>query len=1013
MQFRGPTKGGDDWAGQNKLEIIFDTPDELEKTFEQFLRKGFCLVRVSPSAKLGDRKELVLELPDGERLTFFASLEKLKEPNEKPYLTALFRLIGFDSSHLGRIEAFLKKANAKEVSTDSILDGGFAFDLDSKVPPKAASKSEFPAAAPRRTSLRNTSLRDAAPTSQPTSTAQARSTSLPEPPPPAQEARRTTALPFDEPQTSQPQRRASASALPEGVPRSRRTTSLRSTNFERAVIEQQHVTELATMGALVGEADAELALEAMLNDTAPVDETPITVELPEELRGSAGDMLMPKKEGQEHDPQLEIKKYTVAFVLLFTKSVQRSGYYADPNHPETIKSKKGLYGLFRKIVGNKREVNFVRKTIGKERDLLIDGALDEMSSLSSIMPHGMVELYIPRFLEYLERRCLISLSIKRSINESRFNAFIDLMSKYAPEFRDNSRKEGERFTKSLQEAGIYEVSAIFDEDMIASGRKLPWQVELTLARLRKDLKTLPLLRNATETDLLRIKLNIFRDTIRPLRNPSFLITILTNSDLIMEHIADIPSLRDIDVEGMVIEGAEIRFLAETSKTLVTNVNEAAEQCVKAQLETNRQQAAELEANLRRLLQRISDRFLKDESEAPAVDEALENLYLNQLLEFSVLPLRIQEKITNDRLMDTFLRKSDEILERFQGPLNDKEFSDFLNRFQRVVPLLAARDEFVLVGRIIEAASRHLNDRDTRRRSMTKRLFDTIASPAIYAQLRSSFLSDDKAMRQMAATVFVVFGVPTVPLLLDVLKTNEDKWIRKRTLQVLTQIGSAATPAIINELYKEDNPWYFMRNLISLLSDAGDQKAVGKLTLLLYHAHPSVREETLEAITKLSPQSAESYLLKALDDQVPQVRERAIACLGRLRSQSEKVLRIYIDILDGKVALANEALQVQVYRALGQLSNLDESKRHQVEEALLRNLEGAVSQNWRVWLGLAPAISADLSDAKKVAICEALGALGRSRKAEQVLKRMTKEHDSVLAQKATNALTAVETRLKRG
>ena len=188
--------------------------------------------------------------------------------------------------------------------------------------------------------------------------------------------------------------------------------------------------------------------------------------------------------------------------------------------------------------------------------------------------------------------------------------------------------------------------------------------------------------------------------------------------------------------------------------------------------------------------------------------------------------------------------------------------------------------------------------------------------------------------------------------------------------------------------------------------------VGKLTLLLYHSHPSVREETLEAITKLSPQSAESYLLKALDDADPQVRERAIACLGRLKSQSDKVLRIYMDILEGKVALANEALQVQVYRALGQLTGLDEKKRHGVEEALLRNLEGAFGKNWRTWLGLTPPLSAALSDAKKVAICEAVGALGRSRKAEQVLKRMTKEQDSVLVQKAAAALKAVEARSKR-
>ena len=361
MQFRGPTKAGDDWAGQTRLDVVFETPEELEKATEQFLRKGFCLVRVSTAAKVGDKKELVLELPDGQHMAFFATIEKLKEPNDKPYFTALFKLMSFDVAQLQKIEHFIKKANEKEVSTDSILDGGFAFDLAAQVPPKApGGKGASPSPAPRRTtsaratSTRSTALPDAPP--EPRRTTSVRSTAFPDEAP---EPRRTTST--------------RSTALPEVALESRVTTSMRATTFEQSVSEQRQIKQRATVDAMAGHEESEMALEAMLNENAPVDEAPIAVELPEELRGTAGDMLMPKKDGAEHDPQLEQKKYTVAFVLLFTKSVQRSGYYADPNHPETVKSKKGLYGLFRKIVGNRREINFVRKAIGKERDLLIDG----------------------------------------------------------------------------------------------------------------------------------------------------------------------------------------------------------------------------------------------------------------------------------------------------------------------------------------------------------------------------------------------------------------------------------------------------------------------------------------------------------------------------------------------------------------------------------------------------------------------------------------------------------------
>jgi len=175
-------------------------------------------------------------------------------------------------------------------------------------------------------------------------------------------------------------------------------------------------------------------------------------------------------------------------------------------------------------------------------------------------------------------------------------------------------------------------------------------------------------------------------------------------------------------------------------------------------------------------------------------------------------------------------------------------------------------------------------------------------------LRTAFESDQKELRNMAASVFVAFGAQAVPLLLDMLRNNEDKWARKRIIHSLREIGAAAAPAMQNELYKEENPWYFLRNLIALLSDVADRKVVGKLTLLLFHAHPSVREETIGALTRLSPETAESHLQKALDDADNRVREKAVTCLGGLKSRSEKVLRYYLDVLEGKKELEQEAIR---------------------------------------------------------------------------------------------------------
>lgn len=748
------------------------------------------------------------------------------------------------------------------------------------------------------------------------------------------------------------------------------------------------------------------AVNAYLSDDVPDDFNISDAELPEELKGTSGDFIMPRKEGEERDPHLEDKKFVIAFVLMFTKSVQRTGYYGDANHPEAIKAKKGLYALFRRIIGKNREVSFIRKAIGKDRDILIDGVLNDMITLREIMPHGMADLYIPRFLEYLERRCLISFSIKRVINEEKFDRFIGLMSQYSPEFREDARKEGERFTKTLLENGIVEVSAIFDEDIIASGRKLPWQAELTLSRLKKDLKTLPLLRNATEEELRQIKIRIFQDVIRPLRNPAFMIAVLLNADLIMESIEDQPTLKDINVEQFMITGADPSFLAQTSREMIKEIEGVRELQIKAPLEAQRSAAAKHEKILVRLFTHITERFL-DETRNTDVDDALEEFFNHKLIPFKTLPVRIQERITSKKLMEAMQQNADDILERFNGPLSDKEFSDFINRFQRVVPLLSDKGEYLLVSKIIDAARKHLDDRDVRRRSITKRLFDYIASTNILPNLKEAFNSDDKQLRELALTVFVSFGRQSVPILLELLKTHNDKWIRKQLIRSITEIGSAGVQPMINELYKQGNPWYYLRNIISILGEIGDRRIAGKLNLLLYNEHPQVREETIMALYRISPDTAENHIVKALEDQDNRVREKAIYALGMLGSTNDRVMQFYQEVLDGKVAPENETLQIQVYNAIGNMTRLDETRRKHMEDALLTKLESGYAGGLLAMFKRGQ--GAKLSDGVKLAICQSLGKMAKGKRVRALLTKVSKEQDPVLAQRAREALEAVKSR----
>ncbi len=740
-----------------------------------------------------------------------------------------------------------------------------------------------------------------------------------------------------------------------------------------------------------------------------IDEAPIEfiddAEMPAELAGPGGDLLMPS-EDRENDTDLEKKKWITAFILAFTKSVARAGYYADPNHPEAVKAKKGLYSLYRRILGDNRQVTFIKKSIGDDKDMLVDGPLDEMVGLKEIMPHGMAELYVPRFMEYFDRRCLISMTIRRSITKEKFNTFIDLMGRFSIEFKDDTRKEGERFTRTLMENDITEVSAVFDEDIISSGRKLPWQAELTLSRLRKDLKTVPLLKDATEDEMRAIKERIFTDTVRPLRNPVFLIVVLLNSDLIMEGIEDMAFLKDLDVEMFIILGTQIGFLAKSTFDILNEIEGLRSIQVKAQLEAQRKIANSHEKILTRVITHITDRFLQ--SGDPVTFDALEEIYNRQMVPFKDLPVQLQDRITGRKLLEAFLENTDKILTQFNSRLSDQEFSDFLSRFQRVIPLLAEQKKYDLVARIIESVRKHLEGRDARRRALAKRLFDYVSATDTLKNLIHVFEEvEDREIRKQITQVYISFGRNGVPMLLDILHKHEDKWVRKQMIRALVEVGEAAVQSMVTELYKEKNEWYFLRNLVQILGELGDRRVIGKLNLLLFNEHAQVREETLFALYRIAGEAAEPQILKALDDKDLKVRTRAVYCLGAISSTNERTLKFYQDILEGKIEDANEVLKIQVYRSIGALKNLEDNRRRQFEDLVINALENQYQTGWRALFR--KKTSVEMSDSIKMAIVDALGGIGRSKRTKSLLQRVAREKDPILKQRAEDALA----RMKKG
>jgi hypothetical protein len=75
-------------------------------------------------------------------------------------------------------------------------------------------------------------------------------------------------------------------------------------------------------------------------------------------------------------------------------------------------------------LNHKYELTFLVSHVPGEKKILIEGMLPEPQELGSIMFQGMAEMYAPKFSAFLERKDLISLTLKAAMTWTEFNNFI-------------------------------------------------------------------------------------------------------------------------------------------------------------------------------------------------------------------------------------------------------------------------------------------------------------------------------------------------------------------------------------------------------------------------------------------------------------------------------------------------------------------------------------------------------------------------------------------------------------
>jgi HEAT repeat protein len=686
----------------------------------------------------------------------------------------------------------------------------------------------------------------------------------------------------------------------------------------------------------------------------------------------------------ERPPSLEdLQPKLTDFILHLIQAFLRTGYYTS-EHPESKRAKEGLYQQFKGFFEQEGELTFLVKEDQDRKEVLLEGLFPEAQRLTRLMAKGMGELYVPRMIKYLERKDLVSLTLKSRMDGTEFIHFVDIMSE--PSLVDIHKKEDqENFAQTLCRHEVFNISYIFNEELLDPAREMPWRVRLTLSRLRKDLKMVPLFHKMSGEELQEIRRKLIQDGIRPIRHPDLLCAVLQNSDL-----AATPENPEEFIEDGIIFSIHISHFLDTVQLFL-----------KEHLQLKQLQKKDsLEKKSDRLAAKIYQRLM--ETGTAQAETLLEEFFRKEIISFENLPPNLRKKILVEKQTDRFLSDPTQFFRQLDQAQEEKQFLEIAQSFVEMIPELIRRDRYTEVMNIFAALKRY-----TQWTRLAGEILEVLGQGPIPLLLREKFLANKKEIRMAIVPIFIALEGAAIPNLLDILKTSEDQWVRKNACEALIQIGPAATAHLLKELEEQIASVETTGDILRVLGEIKSQEwktpLLKVLARYISHEHPKLREQAIHTLCLIAGREGEEVFLSSLRDPHIEVRKMAVWCLGMIRSDRglEKMVQILKQI-NTSPSPQMDQIETQIYHAFGTLGNMQVAG-ETPEEILLGILEKRGIKRWGGLFQKNP-----LTDSALGAICNALGKMGTQRSIK-TLNELKKSLDGHWIPKVGEVLKKIEER----
>ncbi|MFO0591514.1 MAG: protein kinase [Polyangiaceae bacterium] len=338
-----------------------------------------------------------------------------------------------------------------------------------------------------------------------------------------------------------------------------------------------------------------------------------------------------------------------------------------PVHPEHTRALVRLVNATRTPLAGRGEITIAQRD-PREPELLVYTGLGELLDLRRVVPVGVAEGYAPRLAESLGRRHVVSLTLREGVSEADLTDAIEMLA--GPDVSADALR------LDFLSRGLPGVSVLFLEEMLGKARKLPWNVDLCLSRMARDLRALPLLRGITEEGMRSQRAVIVEAATHVLERAEDVRVVLESSDLVAASVAHVPELEAFDLRETIVASLGWSLAVATARLLMSTVTRAA----------SHPPPAEVHSNLRALLAPFASRFLH--ARADETDELLRAMIVARLVEIPDLPRDLQEAVAADRLAQAMATDPDLLFRRLAAAKDLVRYGDEIAAASRALASLA-------------------------------------------------------------------------------------------------------------------------------------------------------------------------------------------------------------------------------------------------------------------------------------------------------------------------------------